>query len=432
MDIVADAKAVRDDGTLQAFFKLLWEDIRLQRLFFCHRRVLFQHEGESPTISLPWLYYDNDAAVRDEDRAHFREAVGAATELRQAKTVTTQKHLRQPFEEALGDGKALACLLVLRFVRNNPALAHLLQGDDLTYHNVKAALAHEAPDLDVFSEVAALADGWEGGDDPPCRGDDGLCKALRRHAWAFREWIGGGAHTMLDFIDFGALRAPLYFQGRTHTDRLLGAIRQERDEYRAALRILWELQVVASHGAAFACPRCSPLFLTLTNSALGPSHLSGGCPRCGHELLGATAYALHPKVMEAVSAKDGMLAAAVAWLLLENQIEPRCGKYAGDYETDFRFQARGSEYLLECKMFRGDGTDDSVVENFAGAIAQAEKHAEAAHAKGEDVQRTFVVTNLPLARFGTQLEAAKRRRRASNVDVVDYEQLPQALKELGR
>jgi hypothetical protein len=119
------------------------------------------------------------------------------------------------------------------------------------------------------------------------------------------------------------------------------------------------------------------------------------CPRCGTPLHAGGIYEPHPAIVQAIHAKDGLIALGIANMLTEKHIAFESSTYIGDLEVDMVATVRNEQVLLECKMFKCGKDMDSVAGNLNTLVKQLAERVEAAGADGKPFSRAIGVMNYP-------------------------------------
>ncbi len=440
--------AIRGTAPARIFFRKLWRSPDMQRLFFAHRGLLFPFIDEDGIqVSLPFLFFDtlpND----DDEREQVEQLVHTPLELNAEKRNALMDRIRPGTEGLAREAQAIAVLLVVRFVRSNPALVQVIQQPESPlYADLSRMVSNHPPTaagvFDDFSDIERLwNDGVTVGADPALIGlFKRAVEYVRRSMRVGAIEVGDGSVEMTDvvteWLGTPSKFIPAYLLGHYHLNLLLGAQGLGRTQYQKLLEVLYLQRAVANMFTAFICGQCydDPLVLT-TTSRLSPAQQKLPCPKCGQQTFAVGMYRVDPVLKRAIFSKDGILAVAAVWLLTEKGASVKTGAFVGDHEMDCQFEIADKPFLLEVKMHKTGKDDEAVGANLVKAARQACKTGDKIVTSGGKLDHVVVLTNYDRKRYASEIKRAcsRHKRSASSykltiTDPTGFERLVRDAKE---
>lgn len=427
---------VRKSPEMRSFFKKLWVDDLWKSFFFAHRETLFAH-AEEGKLKVPFPIFFYDTLPEGDEHEQVQQVVDAALENRTAEREALTESFSPMLDGAIDDLKALACFLMLRFVKLNNSLASLLS-TNFSYSDLKQTISRSKLSFEgVFSEFEEIEKYWtedssEGSGDPVLAGlikkyTEAAKRALRSGVIS-AEGVEIGIAEMLKFVDLVGGFAPVFATGHVFVDYLLKIQSIERKEYKQIFTEFYLSKLISSVVSAFVCMRCQdePVLLT-SASRLSPSHLELGCPKCKRKMFGGAIYKPHPLLQAACFHKDGLLGVAVGFLLSDKKIEFSASAHRGRHETDFIVNLGSGSVLLECKMHKQGKDRDAVQGHLVRDLTQAIEHAADLERNSAKPSEVWIVTNYesaPLETLFKQVTKGKasevKRYHISFVDASDF------------
>ncbi len=142
----------------------------------------------------------------------------------------------------------------------------------------------------------------------------------------------------------------------------------EQDNFEDRLKLfnlLYESEIIkSSHEDAFVeCTNCNHgVYRGVLQLSIKPSKLNDLiCPVCSSKLNYYVPYELHTEIYNIINDKDGLLLDALCNLLKKNEIKHKTNKYyLKDIEIDCEYEIENKHYIIECKMFKVNNTEQKL------------------------------------------------------------------------
>lgn len=154
------------------------------------------------------------------------------------------------------------------------------------------------------------------------------------------------------------------------------------------------------------------------------------CPACRRPAYSASAFYPAKAFKDILETQDGLLHAAIGWLLEQFNAKPEANVTVGKFEVDF-FCAPLS-LLVECKMNHQVGDSTRLRSKFGNNMQQLKSHAEEALAARLPITHAISVVNSPVADLAVAVRAGfARRQSVGEVELclLSYQELPEYLAE---
>ncbi len=340
---------------LTLFFKKLWENELMARLFFAHKEILFfQIEEGQIKIMMPYLAVDNltsnSSEIIDPTGLRLLVSTSELKEIDQQKLMDTYTGV---VEGAMNDVKDVLMYFLIKFVRKNKDIQKVIRSKEFSFKKMKEILNdYKGINVDAFDELKYLDEKYLGDiqDEDLSNETDSneIKRMIKKYTLGFTNVIKSSkVFELLKQMDFTNIFAPYYLYGYDHTRNLLSVQQIQAKEYRDILYELYTLKLINNLGTVFWCMHCQDgPFVCTTTSRISPTHLKMMCPKCDKPVAIGTVHNINPTIEESILHQDGLVSVALAWLLKERDIKFEPSVCSSEYENVFSAKLQTEKYSL--------------------------------------------------------------------------------------
>ena len=402
------------DPEVGIFFKYLWDNITMQRLFFVQKNQLFPElSDDSMNLKLPLLFLGN---LPQKATKPSLDVLNVAGDLDDMRHVESREIFNDDVLTEMGD---MAYYYLIKFLRKNQQLIELAQSDVFSYSEMKSKLkVFQDLNFDIFDDL------------DNCIRISSVDDTVASNVFSktIDKIKQGVEHHWIDIIqsfDMSNIKGQLYLHGYRNTVDLLKTGNIKIYAYEDILAKLYSIKLIENIGSVFWCHQClDEPFITHTTSNIHPSHHNLKCPKCSKKMYYVSAYALDEDLVEYIYDRDGLLKSAFIWQLKKEDIDIEESYYSSKYENDLVLTHNDNHFLVEIKMHNTSKDSDSIKGHFINDLSQLRKHLQTLRRDGMIIEHAFLLTNHLIKDNSNSLQKAlttmKKHEETSSMSVVDY------------
>lgn len=439
-------ESLKKSAELTLFFKKLWENELMARLFFAHKDLLFlQIEEGQIRIMMPYLAVDNlPPNLSEIDPTGLRVLV-STSELREIGQQKAMDAYTGVLEGAMNDIRDVLMYFLIKFVRKNKDIQKGIRSKEFSFEKMKEILKdYKGINLDAFDELKCLdekyLDDIQDEDISNETDSNEIKRMIKKYALGFTNFIkSSNLFELLEQMNLTNIFTPCYLYGYDHTRNLLSVQQIQANEYRAILFELYTLKLIDNLGTVFWCMHCQDEpFICTTTSRISPTHLKMMCPKCDKPVAIGTVYDVHPTIKESILHQDGLLSVALAWLLKERDIKFEPSICSSEYENDFLCETPNGKVLIECRMHMTDRDKRSVEGTIKQDLDQIIKHIKTLKNDGIKILRGYFVCNYDLENYSDIIEEVVYKSKFTgdvkkySIQIIGYNDVPRVVDELSK